>query len=32
MEEFELDDESKGESKPLYLKDAHYILIFIKYD
>ena len=32
MEEFEIDDESKGELEPLYLKGAHYILIFIKYD
>ena len=32
MEEFNYDDELKEESKPLYLKGAHYILIFIKYD
>ena len=31
MEEFEYDDEPKGESKPLYLKGAHYILIFNGY-
>ena len=28
MEEFEIDDESKGELEPLYFKGAHYILIF----
>ena len=32
MEEFDYDDELKEELEPLYLKGAHYIFIFIKYD